>query len=159
MSFGIFIFDIFLDKNTKKKKKEILEKAREISKKIIKEAEMKAEKIIEGAMRKREEMIGKRRGKLKILEEEISKKKEEVVSLKRKLSEIEKLLKETKLGEFSEYLREEINDLNELREMVIILDSETSFSSRIVQEERIRNKIQILLNRSRRMQERLSCVI
>jgi len=101
----------------------------------------------------------RRKEKLKKLETEIEKKKKEIIFLKNKLREIEKLLEETKLVEFSDYLREERKELIELKEMVIVLDSESSFSSRIVLEERMENKVRALLNKSEEMWERVKGVV
>ena len=101
----------------------------------------------------------RKKEELKKIEGEIEAKKKEIKGLKNKLREIEKLLEETKLAEFSDYLREERGELIELKRMVIALDSEFSLSSRIVRERRIENKVQVLLNKSKRMRERIDGVL
>ena len=101
----------------------------------------------------------RKKEELKKLETEIEMKKKEIRVLKNKLREIERLLEETKLTEFSDYLREERKELTELKKMIIALDGESSFSSRIVLEERIENKIQALLNKSKEMWERIDGVL
>ena len=101
----------------------------------------------------------RKKEELKKIEGEIEAKKKEIKGLKNKLREIEKLLEETKLAEFSDYLKEERGELIELKKMIIALDSEPSLSSRIVLEERIENKIQVLLSKSKRMLERIDGVL
>ena len=144
-------FNIFLNR------KKILDNARKQAREILQEAFRRKKKIIGKALKTRESLYNKEMKELIGLEIQVKRQKKEIDSFKEKLQEIEKLLEETKLADFLEYLSHATNGLIGLEKDLESLDGKP-FSERIVVETRMMTKIAGLLNKGKEVKERIRVI-